>query len=79
MADAASVLAKITANNDLLKSQTAALNALAEGQADITAEIKNLKDQIAAGQAPDFGPLDAAADEQTTLVQGVGKAINANT
>ncbi len=76
MADAASILAKITANNDMVKAQTAALVALAEGQADIVSEIAALK---AANPAVDFAPLDAAADEQTTLVQGAGKAINANT
>lgn len=79
MADTASILAKITANNDKIASFTAALVALSEGQADITAEIKALKDQIAAGTPPDFGPLDAAADAQTTLVEGAGKAVNANT
>ena len=79
MADAQSILAKITANNDKISSFTAALVALSEGQADIKTEIQNLKDQIAAGQPPDFGPLDAAADQQTTLVQGAAKAVDANT
>lgn len=76
MADAASILAKITANNDMIASQTAALKALSEGQADITSEIAALK---AANPAVDFSALDAAADTQTTLVAGAGKAINANT
>ncbi len=76
MADAASVLAKITANNDLIASQNAALVALAEGQQDIVSEIAKLK---AAGTGGDFTALDAAADNQSTLIAGTGKAIGANT
>lgn len=76
MADAASILAKVTANNDAIESQTAMLVALSEGQADIKSEIAALK---AANPAVDFTALDAAADKQTTLVAGAGKAIDANT
>lgn len=79
MADAVSILAKITANNDMIASQTAALTALAEGQTSIKAEIDALKAQIAAGTPPDFTALDAAADQQTALVAGAGAAIGANT
>lgn len=79
MADAASILAKVTANTNTLKSIQAGVTAAAEGHTTIAEEIQALKDQIAAGQAPDFGPLDAATDEQTTLLGGLAAAIPANT
>lgn len=79
MADAASILAKVTANTNTLKSIQAGVTAAAEGHTTIAEEIQALKDQIAAGQAPDFGPLDAATDEQTTLLEGLATAIPANT
>ncbi len=73
MADTASILAKVTKNTDILKSIQAGITAASEGQ------IKALKDQIAAGQAPDFTALDAAVDEQGTLIGGLAAAIPANT
>ena len=79
MADAASVLAKITANTTLLQSITTAATALENGQASISAEIDALKAQIAAGQPADFTALDAAADAQATVISGIAAAIPANT
>lgn len=79
MADAASILAKISANTNILKSIDAAANALEEGNANIVALIADLKAQIAAGTAPDFGPLDAAADEQGTVIAGIADSVQANT
>lgn len=74
--DADRILAKVSANNDRIESQTQMLRALAEGQADIKAEIEALKTQ---GAAIDLGPLEAATDKQTTLIEGAGAAINSNT
>lgn len=80
MTDSASILDKITANTSLLRSISTAADALKEGQATIAAEIQALKDQIAAGSAaPDFSALDAAADDQKTVIDGLNVAIPSNT
>ena len=79
MADAASILAKVTANTSVLQSIAAAATALQEGHDTIQAEIDALKAQIAAGTPPDFTALDAAADDQATVIAGISKAIPANT
>lgn len=79
MADAASTLAKITANTNVLKSVSTAVDALKEGQATMADEIKALKDAVAAGTPPDFSALDAAADEQAAVISGLQTAIPANT
>lgn len=76
MADAASILAKITANTTTLNSIAAAATALEDGQASISAEIDALK---AANPAVDFTALDAAADQQATVISGIAAAIPANT
>jgi len=79
MADANSVLAKITANTSVLNSIAAAATALEAGHSTIQDEITALKAQIAAGTPPDFTALDAAADAQSTLIGGIATAIPANT
>ena len=76
MADAASILAKITANTNVLNSIASAATALENGQATISAEIDALK---AANPAVDFTALDAAADTQATVISGIAAAIPANT
>ena len=76
MADATSVLAKITANTNILNSIATAATALENGQATIAAEIDALK---AANPAVDFTALDAAADTQATVIAGIATAIPANT
>ncbi len=63
----------------VLKSVALAADALNEGQASIAAEIADLKAQIAAGQAPDFSALDAAADEQAAVIGGLNTAVGSNT
>lgn len=78
MADSASILAKVTANTDVLKSVALTADALNEGQSTIEALIAELKAQIASGQTPtDFASLDAALDEQTAVIEGMSAAIAA--
>lgn len=79
MADAATSLAKITANTDALKAIAAAVDVLDEGQTSIVALIADLKAQIAAGSQPDFGPIDTALDEQAAVIGGLNQAIPAGT
>ncbi len=85
MADAASILAKITANTAVLTSTALAVTALQEGAASIADEIIKLKAQIAAippggvTTPIDFGPLDTAADDQAKVIAGLASAIPAST
>lgn len=79
MADSASVLAKITANTDLLRSVALTVDALNEGQDTIVALIADLKAQIAAGQPTDFTEIEAALDDQGNVIAGAQAAIGANT
>ena len=80
MADANSILAKITANTSVLSSVATAVTALENGQTTISAEIDALKAQVAAAGAPvDFTALDAAADSQAQVISGLATAIPANT
>jgi len=71
-------LAKVTANNDLLKSLDLAVDVLNEEHATIAEKIADLKAQVEAGQPPDFTALDAAVDEQTAVISRVRAAVGAN-
>jgi chromosome segregation ATPase len=80
MATAEEILAKIEANTSILSSIDAAANALEEGQANIKAQIDNLKAQIAAGQVPqDFSAIDQAVDRQGSVIAGIRDSIPDNT
>ena len=70
------ILAKITSNNDALKSIQVSVDALREGNATIAAEIAALKAQIAGA---DFTKLETAVAEQSAVVEGLKTAIPANT
>lgn len=73
------ILAKVTANTDVMKSVQIAVDGLKEGQATIADEIAALKAQVAAGTTPDFTALEAATDEQGMVVAGLKSAVSANT
>lgn len=77
MADAAAILAAVTANTDVLKSVAVAADGLKEGQADIAAEIAALKAQI--GVQADLGPLETAVAEQGKIIDGLKTAVGSNT
>lgn len=77
---ASEALKGITANNDMLRSTQQAQAALLEGQSDLESRIADLKRQIGEGNSdPDVSGIDQALQEQKNLIQGLGKAIPANT
>ncbi len=75
----ADIVAKISAQTDILRSIQTAASALAEGHASISDEIADLKAQIAAGQPPDFTAVDQAIADQSTVIGSIATAIPANT
>lgn len=73
---AETILAKVSANNDILKSLVVASDGLNEGQTSIEEHIEELKKQIADGQsAPDLTALEAAVEEQGTVIDGLKAAV----
>lgn len=78
MTTAADIVAKITAQTTMLQAIKVAEDGLTEGHTTIAEEIQALKDQIAAGQTPDFTAVEAALDEQGTVISSIATAIPAN-
>lgn len=76
MATAEEVLAKVTANTDVLRGVAVIADTLNEGQETIEGLIADLKAQIAAGQTPtDLSAIEAALADQATVIDGMSKAI----
>ena len=74
--DVNAILAKVTADNNILTSIQTAVTALSAGQSTIAAEIDILKNQ---NPGVDLTDLSAAVDSQAALVSGLATAIPANT
>lgn len=71
------ILAKVTANTDVLESIAVAADELNEGFDDISQLIADLKSQI--GNSADLTELEEAVDKQATVAAGLKTAVGANT
>lgn len=67
--------AAIAANTVAIRKIGTAVSGLTEGHETVIAEIQALKDQIAAGTAPDFTAVDAALTDQSTAIGELGKLV----
>lgn len=80
MANKDEILAEIRTNTSIAESSAQAIDLLREGNDNIQAKIDDLKTQIEAGNVPtDLSEIDAALDEQRTVLEKVKTEIGANT